>query len=290
MAQLNGHSLGLAVITLVSFASHVHADGLVYRLPADGTWVRYRLSEQGHLAIVFPANMNVPPALKNAQELPIKSTGSLVLRSVGQQDLDGQSCRWIELELEVRILSKLPDPATGELQAKKEDRHIVLKMLIPEKYLSDGADPMTHVQRLYLKDGEKEPESVDDEKAKQYELDRFRPLFPAPAQEVQISKSHSVDTQIEDMGTLECKRLAFESKYEGPLARGRRGWWCWQGRHEVCLHEKIPFGVASLTFAVESHEWSGDKERSPRATVKSTKEMVVTEIGAAATSKMPELN
>ncbi|MHB8902430.1 MAG: hypothetical protein ACYC6Y_27025 [Thermoguttaceae bacterium] len=47
--------------------------------------------------------------------------------------------------------------------------------------------------------------------------------------------------------------------------------------------------MASLTFAGESHEWSGDKERSPKVTVHSTKEMVVTEFGAGAKSQLPEL-
>ena len=60
MARLNCHFLWLVVIALTSFASQVHADGLVYRLPADGAWVRYKLSEQGYVTITFPADANVP--------------------------------------------------------------------------------------------------------------------------------------------------------------------------------------------------------------------------------------
>lgn len=287
MVRLNSHFLWLAVIALASSASHVHADGLVYRLPADGAWVRYKLSEQGDATITFPTDANVPPGLKNAQKLPVKSSGSLVMRSVGQHDLDGERCRWIELEFDVDIVGELPNPATGDLQEKKQNRHIILKMLIPEKYLCAGADPMAHVRKLYFKDGENEPELVDDEKDKQYQLDRFRPIFPAPAR-VDKPQKQRIDTLDDEIGSLECEKHTFDSSYEGPLARGRRGWWSWRGKHEVCLHEKIPFGVVSLKFTGESHEWSGDKERSPRATVNSTKEMVVAQFGVAAKSALPE--
>ena len=280
----------LVVISITPSASHVLADGLVYRLPDDGAWVRYELSEKGYVTITFPLDVTAPPGLKNAQKMPFKSTGYLVLRSVGQHDLEGERCRWIELESRVEILGKFPNPATGALQEKKENRHIILKMLIPEKYLSDGADPLAHVRKLYFKDGEKTPELVDEEQAKQYQIDRVRPVFPAPAEKVDKPQKQRVDTPGDEIGTLECEKRTFESKYEGPLARGRRGWWSWQGKHAVCLHEKIPFGVALLRFAGESHEWSGDKERSPRATVKSTKEMVVAEIGVGAKSELPKLN
>ncbi|MHC4406206.1 MAG: hypothetical protein ACYTG0_41760 [Planctomycetota bacterium] len=285
---MNRHFLRLAVIGLTSFASQAGADGLIYRLPADGAWVRYQLSEEGYATITFPPGANVPPWLKKAQELPVKVAGFLSLRSVGQRDLDGERCRWIEMEFRAELVGKRPNPATGELQEKKGKRHIILKMLVPEEYLSAGADPMAHVRKLYFKDGEKEPELVEDEKAKQYQLDRFRPVFPAPARKVDRSQKQRVETPNDEIGTLECEKHVFDSKYEGPLTGGRRGWWSWHGKHEVCLHEKVPFGVVSLKLAGESHEWSGDKERSPGGAVKSTKEMVVAEVGARAKSELPE--
>jgi hypothetical protein len=55
------------------------------------------------------------------------------------------------------------------------------------------------------------------------------------------------------------------------------------------LNKRITFGVASLKCTVKSHEWSGDKKSSPRATIESTKHIVVSKIGVGAKSKLLEL-
>lgn len=166
MARLNRYFLRLVIIAIWPFASQVHADGLIWQLPADGAWVRYKLSEQGFFTIVFPA----------------------------------------------------------------------------------------------------------------------------PVQKAYKSEKQQFDTRVEDIGALECEKHTFESTCEGPLTRGRRGWWSWRAKHDVCLHKNVPFGVVALKWAGQSHEWSGDKKRSPRVTGKSTKEMVIADMGLRAKSKLPELN
>jgi len=193
------------------------------------------------------------------------------------------------LESDVETAGKIPDPATGELQEKKEKRRIILKLLIPEKHLTAGSDPLAHVHKLYFKDGDAEPALIEDEKAKQYEIDRFRPVFPAPARERVTVHKQPIDTLDPKLGRMECEKHTFDSSYEGPLAGGRRGWWTWQGKHEVWVNEKVPFGVVSLKFTAKSDEWSGDKQRSPKVTIEATERIVVSATGGGAKSELPSL-
>jgi hypothetical protein len=260
--------LSLAVVFGGSSQSGVRADGLIYRLPQDGSWVRYDLSMEGTQDLKWP----------------VKSVGTLMLSSVGRQRIEGQPCRWIELRLDVGAEVKLPDR-----QVKAQQRHIILKMLIPEEYLTAGADPLAHVRRLYYKDGDRKPELIEDEKWKQYEIDRFRPLFPKPPAG-KIADDHrafeALDTKI---GRLDCEKLTFESSYDGPLARGARGRWIWQGEHQVWLSEEVPFGVAGLMLKSQSKEWNGEDGPIPDATSETTKRLTISEVGRGKKSDLPDL-
>jgi hypothetical protein len=82
--------------------------------------------------------------------------------------------------------------------------------------------------------------------------------------------------------------VTFDSNYEGPLARGRRGWWSWSGKHEVWLSEKTPFGVACLKLTATSDEWSQAKGAGVKGTVESTKCLMLSESGEAAASALPD--
>ena len=192
------------------------------------------------------------------------------------------------MKMKVEIKGKMPHSSTGKLREIKESRQIILKMLIPEKHLAAGSDPLAHVRTLYFKDGDRKPELVEDEKAKQYEIDRFRPIFPSPEVKIVKATMQPVKTLDREIGRLQCEKHTFESKYEGPLARGRRGWWSWRAKQEVWLSDRIPFGVASLKWTGKSQEWSGKKSRSPKVDVESTKHLVVEKIGTDAKSEIVE--
>ena len=60
-----------------------------------------------------------------------------------------------------------------------------------------------------------------------------------------------------------------------------------QAEHEVWLNEKVPFGVVSLTCKGKSEEWSGEKGRSLKGTVESTKRIAVSAMGSDAQSELP---
>jgi len=278
----------LTALAVVACASQARGDGLIYQLPPDGGWVRYRYAEEGEVRLPATNDKERAGATKNTPSLPFKSSGSLRLSSVGQVIVDGEPCRWIELKFEVEIGAKLPDSKAAKLAPKKETRRIVVKLLIPEKQLAAGADPLAHVRRLYFKDGDRSVELIEDDKAKQYEIDRFRPVFPKPAAKTAQLERQTGEVLETGLGKLKCEKLTFVSDYEGPLARGRRGWWSWRGKHEVWRNDQVPFGVAALKLAATSGEWSGDKGLGPKVTTESTKSLVVSESGEGAKTELPD--
>jgi hypothetical protein len=277
-----------AVVVFLGSHSAGRPAGLVYQLPPDGAWVRFDLRHRGTLKVEFPPDAKAPEALKNAPPLPYEGSGSLTLSSVGRAEVNGETHRWLELKVDVEVSGRLPTPQKPEGADHKEQRHIVLKLLVPERRLAAGEDPLAHVRRLYFKDGERQPELVEDDKAKQYEIDRFRPLFPEPAAKAATSPGQVLSTRHKELGRLTCDKLAFQSDYAGPLARGRRGWWSWSGEHEVWLSEKTPFGVAALKLTGASDEWSKAKGEGVKATVVGTQCLVLSESGKGAVSALPD--
>src|SRR5262249_52506424 len=92
--------------------SRVPADGLIYRLPEDGSFARFDME-----------------ATKGAAGKAEKVQGALLLSSVGRKDVAGKPCRWIEFKI------------IGQLG--KEDTSII-KVLIPEDKLREGEDALGH--------------------------------------------------------------------------------------------------------------------------------------------------
>ncbi len=121
-------------------------------------------------------------------------------------------------------------------------------------------------------------------KDKQYQIDRFRQLFPAPPRERVTLPKQPIDTLDPTFARLECTKLTFVSTYQGPLAHGRSGWWSWRGTHEVWVSDKVPFGVAALKFTGKSEEWPGEQERGLKATVATTKQLILSASGNGAAS------
>ena len=287
----------ILLLTALAFSTvgrAASADGLIFQLPPDGSWVRYDVSDDADLEYEIGKDVKIPEA--NRKELlaamPRKmkdNTASLTLSSVGKQEHNGEPHRWIEMTQDVEF------PKTGkpgdDKSADKQSRVITLKMLIPEKQLQAGADPLAHVSKLYFKDSDQPVKEVTDEKNKQYQLDRFRPIFPSPHSDARGTVRESVQSPNEKIGSLECERLKFPSKYSGPLAGGTRGWWEWSGDHQIWLHKSVPFGVASLTFSGLSTESNQDKpEDSIIVHVKGTTRVIVAEIGSNAKSTLPGNN
>ena len=106
------------VVSLCGWASvePVRADLLLQTLPKDGAWVTFQCSEEY--------------ADGTKREL------WLTIKSVGQDNVDEQACRWIEL--------KYQNDA-----ARQAGSGSVMKFLIPEKVLATGGDPFGHVRKAW---------------------------------------------------------------------------------------------------------------------------------------------
>jgi hypothetical protein len=90
--------IGLVGAILLFDAANADGGGLIYQFPEDGTWERFTIEESS------------------------EGQGStLVLASVGRENVQGEPCRWIELRSEVRI--------PGDEKVSKR----VVKALVSEK-------------------------------------------------------------------------------------------------------------------------------------------------------------
>src|SRR5262245_44763050 len=111
----------LLIVMTMHFASPgARADGLIHKLPPDGDWSKFDLEWQGP---------------SPAGELTTLRKGTLTVSSVGRGLAEGERCRWIE----VRNSTTAEDKETVSIQ----------KLLIPEKYLLAGMNPLGHVVKAW---------------------------------------------------------------------------------------------------------------------------------------------
>src|SRR2546421_9532777 len=102
------------------------ADGLAYRLPPDGTWVKYRITVTRYQEWTLRPDETEGWVLKKEpeptpEELARESRDNcLLVRTVGQRALGDKPCRWVELVLN----------SAEEGKPKPEARVIVLNVLI----------------------------------------------------------------------------------------------------------------------------------------------------------------
>jgi hypothetical protein len=106
-------------------------DGLLYRLPADGTSARFELT--------FDADLD---------GTTIRGTGFLEMSSVGQTAESGRMCRWIELKF--------------LFQTEGRRGTYLTKLLIPEDRLKKGEAPLDHVVRAWIKHDDGDTVPLDD--------------------------------------------------------------------------------------------------------------------------------
>jgi hypothetical protein len=221
--------------------SSAYADGLIYRLPPDGTWVRYRGKQEATEAVTLDG--------KRFPDFTIEST--LTLRSVGQVTTDGDKARWIELEW------KIP-PAEA-----RTGRIIILKMLIPEDDLRRGRDPLAGVEELYFWDRDwewkQEPEAGVKEKVADpprvlYEIERFRFMLPFPPRARESQLETVQKTVAVPHGTYAVQRISYPLEFEGKLSGGKGGRWEWKGTFSLDICETVGFGVVALDALISSEE------------------------------------
>lgn len=115
----------LFILPLIS--APCFADGLLDRLPADGTWARYEY-------------------VNNVGENETRM-GTLWMASVGQATVKGEVCRWIEIRMEEETFNR-PIRKTR-------------KVLVPERHLGRGKSPLKHVVQAWYKSGDRDAKELD---------------------------------------------------------------------------------------------------------------------------------
>lgn len=194
--------LTLAVIAATPLA--VHADGLIYNLPPDGTRVTY------DMAVVHAEDGN-----------ELKITGTLAVASVGKEKVDKTDCRWIEL--------------TMKMTQEGRERTIVAKLLIPERDLGKGKRILSNVQRGWLKRGDGVQQLNDPHSRDGGPLPAF---LPNPLKDVKEAKPADLNTGI---GKLKSRKLTGKTEYEqGSANRTDR----FTVEYALQRADKAPFGVA----------------------------------------------
>lgn len=115
----------VATALFAILAGDALADGLIHQVPVDGSWVQFEVTGAG---------------LKPNGDVSTKITGTVTVKSVGSEEVEGAACRWIELETELA--------AEADRGAKGKQSE-VFKLLIPTQYLVAGQNPIEHVLKAW---------------------------------------------------------------------------------------------------------------------------------------------
>lgn len=232
--------LPIAFFAATLMASPTLADGLIYQLPPDGSWVTYE----------SVTRLTEVKTLKGEAIPDMERRGTLTLRSVGVGTVGKEAARWIELE------GKMPPVKSGP-----EGRIIILKALIPNALLGRNADPLKDVSELHFMDRKwvlgKDPaqgvqERIVDPARIAYEIERFRKEFPFPPTNPPTEAPAS-DLKT-PLRTFRAKKISYPTKFEGKLTGGKGGRWGWKGEYSLWLSEDAPFGVVAVETVTTGEE------------------------------------
>jgi hypothetical protein len=266
-----------AFVAILLLSKPVLADGLIYQLPPDGTFVEFRGDGEAEIKVDLPQEIleKMPAEAKKQLNQLMKLRYLVTLSSVGQQVRAGQTCRWIELNMRS---DRVTD--SDNLEPVGEN---ILKVLVPEKFLKRGEDPLAHASLAFFN-----PKGADKAKIApepgfnriQYEIDRVRTVFPEPLQSAQKLPVKTLATEAGRFN--DCEVIAGKTAFDRPLAGGGR--WEFENEWQITLHKDAPFGV------VEVQCRSKGQEVARRNTAHITTKYVITlaKIGTDAKSAIAE--
>ncbi|MCH7686308.1 MAG: hypothetical protein IH899_06465 [Planctomycetes bacterium] len=195
--------------------SETRANGLIQKLPQDGSWVRYH------------TRINIEKPQKT------EFTGTLTIRSVGRKTVNNEPCRWIEFDMTMNI--------------ENRTERTISKILVPEKLFKSEKSVSPKVIRGWIKRNDADPkEETDTEKLSS---DEFAAFLPDPSRKVKTVKvKKTVDYQkgqltVESAITGSVKlpvpenaKIKIESTFDFTM---------WS-------HEKVPFGTAEAKWEFSS--------------------------------------
>lgn len=260
--------LALILTSLTSAAAS--AQGLVWSLPADGSWVRYE--GEYEQTEVQDSTGKDPVVSTWTRRLEIKSVGTVDADFNGTQT----ACRWVEFKLidgKTKDAELVPGPA-GE---------VIYKVLIPESSVNGTVtdEANIHVSFLpivkgYRRIGQSQPEVLNS-----------RVLQVYPALTLLMHYRELTSEGMEDPGSPEAnsaEKLAAETTLENKFDRIVNTATLWRSND-------VPFGLAKWQVTQVREE---KPPASPRTDFKKITEVRVTmtaqQSGNGALSDLPDQN
>lgn len=230
-----------------------NAQGLIWKLPADGTWIRY---EGTYQQIETRSNTGgTDLTIQWIQHLTIKSIGSL------EAEFEGKTvpCRWLEFKVQTGKKSeKGIDP--GPVGAS------IYKVLVPEsrvigKLADDETIPVSFlpIVKGYRKEGDKPVEEMTGSVFQ---------IYPKVARFMHY-KTLEKDGEPEplDLATGPVTAQKWKGKYEAENSQGHT-----VQEAEIWRSDDIPFGLAQWTVK-QTMERKGNNE--PRSAFKQVAQSLV---------------
>ncbi len=261
------------VVSALLIGNVVLAQGLLHRLPKDGTWSRYRVSQQvwGAKMIRVPTGRQQPP---NYPELAFIES-DLLLQSVGITEVDGQPCRWIEI---------VRKPSSHTMSGSQ--RTIGLRLLVSEDVISQGKDSFDDCLRVIYSDLKNTTIELTDKDRRRYELERFRPLFPRLAVDSKRTNAVMMSSFVPGKPTTEVELYKFKFSFSGKLSGGKSGKWDHQADYKMVICDYAPFGVVHLLLHdIQNREDYGPDQLAVE--MRGSTQIILLESGVGARSEFP---
>lgn len=228
-----------------SFAtcSSALAQGLMLKLPVDGTWSRFRVTSQEDISLLRDPK-EFPEAWKEViATIPdfAHSETELFISCVGSENIEGECFRWIEL------LWKKGSGAEEE-NGIREDEGTLLRLQVAEKVLSNGGDPLDNARVVIVRGGfsKEDDGETKNENRKKYELQCFRQFFPKyNLNEKDRDHVRGVEKLANQPRQVE-RAHRFRFNYQGKMHGGEHGSLIHHANYTVISDPTAPFGVKQI--------------------------------------------
>src|SRR5262249_44649659 len=150
-------------------ANGARADGIIQDLPEDGSWVEFAMKGEG---------------VDLMGKIAVTVEGMLTIRSVGRETIDGEAGRWIEVGT----------AASFQRGGQKEKQTEIRKMLIPERRLVSGENPLAHLRKGKRKRDDDQPTEIQVPGPGAEAGGIPNELFHAPLPPIQATERINVET------------------------------------------------------------------------------------------------
>lgn len=234
----------VVVVSLSAAAQPAHAQGLLWKLPPEGTWVRYE-GTYGEIEL-RPDNPEGDSSVEWIRHLTLKSLGTEMAEWEGEQTV----CRWIEIESITGVSSEQGIDA-GPVGAR------IIKALVPEQRIVGSpvdADriPVSFVPVIkgYRKFGDGEVVPIETGVLRVYPLMTLLAYY----QDLEAAADDAEPISVPS-GTVNARRYTGTLTMENALRRSTN-------QADIWRSPDVPFGLAQWTAKLSREEKLSYEPRS----------------------------